>query len=210
MTTTIALKDGNGNPLNVGATTDANGSIVPENAGLSNGAPVTTANPMVTADAVADAALGTPSDAAWASGSGSVVAILKGIFGKFSGIVLGAGSAVIGAVTQSGAWTVTAAAPATTYQGTMTVPTTTSTALTGGNVTMASSTTLPAPGAFGKLTVINVGANPAYVFWLGGTASAGAGGEVLAPGASDTVNLTGAGAEPTFYSTAGTTLAFHN
>jgi hypothetical protein len=45
-----------------------------------NGAPVATGNPMP----VSDAALGTPSDAAWSSGVGSVIALLKKIAGGLS------------------------------------------------------------------------------------------------------------------------------
>ena len=101
-------------------------------------------------------------------------------------------------------------APTTSYQGTMVLTAATSLAMTSGNVTMSNSTVLPAAGSFVKLTVINVGANPAYACWLGGTASTSAGCELLAAGASDTVNLYGNANAPTFFSTAGSTLSFRN
>ena len=62
------------------------------------GAPVSSGNPMPVADNAAETALGTPADSAWSSGSGSVIAVLKGIAGKFGSFVLGAGSALIGGV----------------------------------------------------------------------------------------------------------------
>jgi hypothetical protein len=102
--------------------------------------------------------------------------------------------------------------PPLIYQGTMTLGAASSTQLIAANATMATnSAALPAAGAFAKLTVINTGAtNAVYVCWFGGTASTTSGCEPLAPGASDTVNIAGVAAAPTFYSTSGTTLAFHN
>lgn len=47
---------------------------------------------------MANVALGAPADAAWVSGNGSVIALLKGIFGKLGAVVLAAGTAVIGKV----------------------------------------------------------------------------------------------------------------
>ena len=88
-----------------------------------NGAPVATGNPMPVADAAAEASLatiaaqdtlsataaGTPADAAYAgSGSTSIIGGLKGLYAKFGAVVLGAGSNVIGAVTQSGSWVLSA------------------------------------------------------------------------------------------------------
>lgn len=46
----------------------------------------------------ADVTQGSEADAAYTTGSGTVVSVLKGIFGKFSSVVLGAGSAIIGKV----------------------------------------------------------------------------------------------------------------
>lgn len=46
----------------------------------------------------ANAAIGAPADTAWLSGSGSIIAVLKGIFGKLSGVVLATGTASIGKV----------------------------------------------------------------------------------------------------------------
>lgn len=46
----------------------------------------------------ADVAQGTTTDVAYVSGSGTLVSILKGIFGKFGAVVLAAGSALIGKV----------------------------------------------------------------------------------------------------------------
>lgn len=99
----------------------------------------------------------------------------------------------------------------TTYQGTLNVPAATSTALVAGiNVVMASSTVLPAPGAFVRLSIINVGSNAVYVCWFGGAASASSGCELLAAGAGDTKNIAGAAAAPTFFSPSGATLSFSN
>lgn len=104
--------------------------------------------------------------------------------------------------------TLNAGNPVTTYQGTIALTAATSTTLTSGNVTMASSTVLP--GTFQKLTLINVGSNAGNVCWFGGTASASAGCELLAPGASDTLFLNGFATPPTLFSTAGTTFSFRN
>lgn len=74
----------------------------------------------------ADVALGARADAAYVSGSGTVIALLKGMFGQLgslvTGVVLAAGAAVIGAVTQSGVWNIT------NISGTVSLPTGASTA----------------------------------------------------------------------------------
>jgi hypothetical protein len=95
-----------------------------------------------------------------------------------------------------------------TFQGTMTLTAATSTTLTSGNVTMASSTVLPS--TFQNLFVLNTGTNPVFVCWFGGTASATSGCETIVAGASDTRNLGNFATPPTLFSTAGTTLAFGN
>ena len=104
--------------------------------------------------------------------------------------------------------TLTVNVPATTYQGTIALSAATSTTLTSGNVTMASSTSLPS--TFQRLTLVNVGSNGGYVCWFGGAASASSGCELIAAGASDTVNLAGFGTPPTLFSTSGTTFSFRN
>lgn len=102
--------------------------------------------------------------------------------------------------------------PETTYQGSLALTANTSTSLITANVTMASSTVLPAN--FYNLTVTNTGTNPAFACWFGGTASASAGCEYIGANttmvARTTVNLNGATTAPTFFSTSGTTLTFRN
>ena len=103
---TISVKDATGATLALGSSLDAGGNVVPENAILANGVPVTTAAPMPTVDAVAGAALGAPADAAWSgAGAASAIAALKAIATGLGGVVLADGSSVVGGVTQSGVWT---------------------------------------------------------------------------------------------------------
>lgn len=92
-----------------------------------------------------NAALGTTADAAYSgTGSSSIVAALKGVYARLAGTLtatLAAGSAVIGAVTQSGSWNIT------NVTGTVSLPTgaATSAAQTTGNTSAA--TTATAAGA---------------------------------------------------------------
>ena len=118
------------------------------------------------------------------------------------------GAPVVGGVPVGGTNPLPVTRGATTYQGTLTLAANISTALTSGNVTMSNGTTLPA--AFQKLTVVNAGMANAYVCWLGGSASASAGCELLGPGSGDTGYLNGSATPPSFFSASGTTLAFHN
>jgi hypothetical protein len=94
-----------------------------------------------------------------------------------------------------------------TFQGTMTVPAATSTPLTAANVRMAPNMQLP--DQITQLVVANVGANPVYVCWNGGTASASSGCELIPSGGSDYAAMASAG-PVTFYSTSGTTIAFRS
>jgi hypothetical protein len=115
----------------------------------------------------------------------------------------------VGGAPLSNANPLTVISPITTYEGTLTLAGATSTALTSGNVTLAPNSAA-LPSTFVKLTLINIGANPGFVCWFGGAASASSGCEMLAAGASDTVNLGGFATPPALFSTAGTTFSFRN
>jgi hypothetical protein len=149
------------------------------------------------------------------SADGSKTAVACGTSGAPSVVtVTGAlptGTNALGSVTVTGTPTVAATStPATTtFEGTMTLAAATSTSLIAANVTMApNSAALPA--TFTTLTVSNTGTTPAFVCWFGGAASATSGCETLAAGASDAVSLAHFATPPTFFSTAGTTLAFRS
>jgi hypothetical protein len=103
VTTVQGISGGTPAPVTDAAAEASLATIATATASAATSALQTSGNTSLTATA---AALGTTADTAWASGSGSTIALLKGIFGKFAGVVLAAGSAVIGAVTQSGTWTV--------------------------------------------------------------------------------------------------------
>jgi hypothetical protein len=88
--TTVPFVDGASAARAQLSTVDGSSNVAPQTALRANGAQVEAANPLPVADATAGAGIGAPADSAWASGSGSVIALLKGLFGKWS---LGHGTA---------------------------------------------------------------------------------------------------------------------
>lgn len=76
--TTVTLTGPNG-ALSFLGVSDGNGNNALQSVPRVDNAPVSTANPMPTADVLADAALGAPTDAVWTAGAGSVIALLKAL-----------------------------------------------------------------------------------------------------------------------------------
>jgi len=83
----LIVKDGIATTRNIGTLVDDAGTQYPQHVMRANGAPVTTAAPLPVADAAGNAALGAPADTAWASGAGSVVALLKTLAGYLASLV---------------------------------------------------------------------------------------------------------------------------
>ncbi len=135
--TTVPFVDGASAARAQLSTKDGSDNVAPQTALRANGAAVEAANPLPVVDTTTGTGIGAPADSAWASGSGSVIALLKGLFGKWSlghgtaaaavrvelptdgtGVVgLAAGSATIGALTANQSMNVAQIAGATAPVG---------------------------------------------------------------------------------------------
>lgn len=98
---------------------DIGGGVIRQGVVLSWGAKdasvrATAAAPLPVVDATGNTGLGAPADAAWTSGNGSIIAVLKGIFGKVAGTL-----SISGAVTGSGVFHVDDNAGSLTVDGTV-------------------------------------------------------------------------------------------
>ncbi len=89
----LKVRAGDGSLPNVNVSVDGQGGLTPQHViRLADGSQVGVV-PMPTADATGNAALGTPADIAWASGSGTLVSLLKALIGAVSGSGGATGSA---------------------------------------------------------------------------------------------------------------------
>lgn len=83
--TVLTILDGNGAEQVIYAITDGI-ALTPQSVPRSNGAAVTTANPLPVADSTGNLGIGAPADAVWSgTGSGSIIAILKAIWTAVTG-----------------------------------------------------------------------------------------------------------------------------
>jgi hypothetical protein len=82
ITTSVEAFDALGNRPSFKAEQDSvSGVLTPHHVIETNGLPVSGANPFPVADTAAAVGIGTPADAAWSTGAGSLVALLKAAIG---------------------------------------------------------------------------------------------------------------------------------
>lgn len=201
------------------ATTDGGGNRTLQSTPRTNGAIVSATNPLPTRtpDGM-DAAEGTTTDTAWVSGAGTVISILKGIFGRLAGLLTinvtqiagsaiqtGAGLAagairiawnteqtllatITGSVNQAGTWFVSQGG--VWNVGAVVAPTTA--AHTGGTITTTGTfyQALPANSSRVGGLIQNTGTGIQFIY-LGGTAAAQSAGTAVVPqlGPLDAFNL---------------------
>jgi hypothetical protein len=108
----LIVKDGIAANRNIGTLVDDAGVQYPQHVVRANGAPVTTAAPLPVADAPVAAGIGAPADTAWASGAGSVVAVLKTLAGYLASLAANTTGSATAARQDTGNTSLAAAAAA--------------------------------------------------------------------------------------------------